>query len=516
MGFNSHDFVYIHQNGIHLNAIQAHLDLFSVGIAKTTILRPAVIDDGIKKLSEKQFNDLAAYFDANKENLRLLKFVPASGAASRMFKFLNEFLNEFDLENDTINSYINKKNSTNLSLFLAGLDKFPFYETIITILKELYLDYATWSSDRKHYYFIKLLLHPEYFNFSNKPKAILPFHKYPSHTATPIEEHLNEAALYATSKGVANLHFTISEIHKSQFEKIIEKEVKMVEQKFNTKISIEFSFQNASTDTIAVTLDNLPFRNESGKLVFRPAGHGALLNNLNNIDADIIFIKNIDNVIQNHIELIALYKKALAGHLLELQKCVHGFLREIEERLLTEERINSFVEFAQKELNINIIEDFHKYTFENKILLIEKLLNRPIRVCGIVKNEGEPGGGPFWTVDNKGNISLQIVESSQVDLQNPFQAGKISAATHFNPVDIVCSIKDFRGNRFDLNQFVDHQSGFIVSKNKNGIDIKAYELPGLWNGAMSNWITIFVEVPLVTFSPVKTVNDLLKPAHQPQ
>ena len=359
-----------------------------------------------------------------------------------------------------------------------------------------------------------MLLDVGNFNFSNKPKAILPFHRYATHTATPIEEHLKESALYASSKGESNLHFTISEIHKSQFEKIIDNEIKKVENKFKTTINIEFSFQNASTDTLAVSLDNLPFRNEFGKLVFRPAGHGALLNNLNQIDADVIFIKNIDNVIQNHIETITLYKKALAGILLEKQKKIFDILRQIHS--FKESELSDLILFLQKELNISIIEDFHKYTLENKIIHIQNILNRPIRVCGMVINEGEPGGGPFWMQDNKGNVSLQIVESSQIDLQNSIQESIFSKATHFNPVDIVCSIKDYNGNKFDLNQFVDHQSGFIVSKNKNGKDIKAYELPGLWNGAMAKWITIFVEIPLITFNPVKTVNDLLKPPHQPQ
>ncbi len=516
IGFSSHDFVHVYKKNIQLQTIKEHLELFCNGIEKTNIARPAVINDGIVKLTDNQFGDYASYFDNSKENLKLIKFVPASGAASRMFKFLNEFLIEFDIENDTINSYINKTHTANLSVFLAGIDKFPFFETIRTILKELYSDYSSWSSDKKYYYFIKLLLDPEYFNFSSKPKAILPFHKYSTHTATPIEEHLNEAALYCSSNGVANLHFTISEIHKSQFEKIIENEVKKVEDKFDTKINIEFSFQNASTDTLAVTLDNMPFRNSAGSLVFRPAGHGALLENLSNINADIIFIKNIDNVIQNHIDIISLYKKALAGYLLEKQKWIFEILYQIDDKTLKEEELDGLVDALKNELNIIVLEDFSKYTFENKIEQIHKLLHRPIRVCGMVKNEGEPGGGPFWTIDSKGRFSLQIVESSQIDVENSAQARIFSNATHFNPVDLVCSIKNYRGNKFDLNKFVDHQSGFIVAKNKNGIDIKAYELPGLWNGSMAEWIAIFIEVPLITFNPVKTVNDLLKPAHQPQ
>ncbi len=516
MGFNSHDFVQIYKKGISLDRINSHLDIFRHGIAKVILIKPATKYDGIIKLEEAQFEDFADYFDSKKDALRLLKFVPASGAASRMFKFLNEFLNEFDIENETINSYINKKSLSYLTVFLTGIDKFPFYDTIITILKELYPDFKSWESDKKHYHFIKLLLSPEYFNFSNKPKAILPFHKYPTHTATPIEEHLNESALYTNSNGVANLHFTISDIHQSQFEKIIDSEIKKVEDRTQTKINITFSFQNPSTDTIAVGLDNVPFRNEMGKLVFRPAGHGALIDNLNQMDADIIFIKNIDNVIQNHIELITLYKKALAGILLKLQERVFKILHQIEKQMLHENDIGAIIDFVHKDLNIIIIEDFSKYTVENKIMYLKDILNRPIRVCGMVKNEGEPGGGPFWVRDIKGHESLQIIETSQVDMNNPYQTQILMDATHFNPVDLVCGIKDFKGNRFDLNDFVDYHSGFIVDKNKNGKDIKAYELPGLWNGAMSKWITVFVEVPLITFNPVKTVNDLLKSAHQPQ
>ena len=516
MGFSSHDFVQIYQKGIPLQTIKKHLEIFKNGISKVHLVKPATKNDGILKFTEDQFTAFSQAFDTKKEALKLIKFVPASGAASRMFKFLNEFLNEFDLENESINGYINKKNSTNLMVFLAGIEKFPFFETIDAILKEMHPDFSTWERDKKIYYFIKLLLDKDYFNFSNKPKAILPFHKYITHTATPIEEHLNESAFYASANNKAHLHFTISDIHQAQFENIIEAEINKVERHTNTKIHIDFTFQNSTTDTIAVSLDNEPFRNDAGKLVFRPAGHGALIDNLNQIDADIIFIKNIDNVIQNHIESIAMYKKALAGVLIELQEKVFQILNQIANQSITEEQIEPAIAFIEKELNTVIIDDFAKYTLENKINYIQTILNRPMRVCGMVKNEGEPGGGPYWVRDRKGAVSLQIIETSQIELNDPNQAQILENATHFNPVDLVCAIKDFQGNKFDLNQFIDHNTGFIVYKNKNGKELKAYELPGLWNGAMAKWISIFVEVPLITFNPVKTVNDLLKPAHQPQ
>lgn len=516
MGFSSHDFVQIYEKRIPLEIVNNHLNVFRLGISKAVLVRPATKNDGIIKIaSEEDFQQFSNYFDQRRSSLSLTKFVPASGAASRMFKFLNEFLNEFDFENETINAYINRKNATSLTVFLAGMEKFPFFASVDNKLKELYFDFNSWESDKKNYYFIKLLFESEYFNYSNKPKGILPFHKYPTHTATPIEEHLNEAVYYSNSNGISNVHFTISEMHQLQFETIIEKIKSKIEKSSNIAITIKFSIQNSATDTIAVDFDNNPFRNDNGKLVFRPAGHGALIDNLNRLDADIIFIKNIDNVIQNQIEKIALYKKALAGILVELQEQIFQILNQIENSSIQQEDIEAIITFIKTKLSLSIIEDFQKYTLENKISYIKEILNRPIRVCGMVKNEGEAGGGPFWVRDNKGAISLQIIETSQIDLQNISQKRILESATHFNPVDLVCGIKDYKGNKFDLNQFIDHETGFIVEKNKNGRDFKAYELPGLWNGAMAKWITLFVEVPISTFNPVKTVNDLLKQAHQP-
>jgi nicotinamide riboside kinase len=514
MNFSSQDFVQIFDKGISLETIQNHLNIFMAGTSKAVLDRPATINDGILKLSEMEFQEFATRFEDEKSKLKLKKFVPASGAATRMFPFLSEFLNEFDLENETINAYINRKNATHLMVFLAGMEKFPFFETIVEKLKEMYPDYDSWEKDRENYHFIKTVLASDDFDFANKPKGILLFHKYKTHTATPVEEHLNESAFYASSNGVSHLHFTVSEIHQKQFDDAISKVKTKVEKQSKTAINIGFSYQKTATDTIAVDSDNAPFRNDSGELVFRPGGHGALIENLNALDADIIFIKNIDNVIQNHIESIAFYKKALAGILMELQQQVFKYLNEIEN--VKEDVIEEIITFAKNKLNTEVIDDFSKFTLENKISSLKEILNRPIRVCGMVRNEGEPGGGPFWIRDLKGHSSLQIVETAQIDLQNPSQANMLIQATHFNPVDLVCGIKNYQGEKFDLTKFIDDKSGFIVEKSKNGKALKSYELPGLWNGAMANWITVFVEVPLITFNPVKTVNDLLKPAHQPQ
>jgi nicotinamide riboside kinase len=516
MGFSSYDFVQIYNHEISIENIKNQLKIFKNGVPKTILDRPAIKNDGILTFTEYEFLQKAGFFDTNKEKLKLKKFVPASGAASRMFKFLSEFLNDFDSENESINGYINRKNATDLTIFLAGMEKFPFFNDVNSQLKTKYPDFNSWDKDQKNYHFIKYLLSNDDLDFANKPKAILPFHKYSNHIATPIEEHLNESAFYATSRNISNLHFTISEDHQHSFEAILNEVKPKIQVKSKSEINIKFTYQNKKTDTIAVDLNNNPFRDDFGKLVFRPGGHGALIDNLNNLDADIVFIKNIDNVIQNHIELIAMYKKALAGILLELQNQIFTYLIQIEKNQIQESDINQIIAFANKNLNIEITTDFDKYTFENKLIYINQILNRPIRVCGMVKNEGEPGGGPFWIVGTKGKISLQIVESSQVDLSDKNQQNILKSATHFNPVDLVCSLKDYSGSKFDLFEFVNHNRGFIVEKNKNGRDLKAYELPGLWNGAMSKWISVFVEVPLVTFNPVKTVNDLLKAAHQQQ
>lgn len=511
--FTEADFKQIGARGISLDKIANELSVFKNGIAKTILIAPATTSNGILKLSKEEFRQKADFFDANKARLQLNKFVPASGAATRMFKFLNEFLSNFDIENESINAYINRTKCSELSIFIVGMAQFPFFEAVYKKLKEVFPDFDNLERDYKNYYFIQFLLSSDYFDFANKPKGVLPFHHYKNHIATAAEEHLHECGYYASSNGISHLHFTVSEAHQSQFEEIVNAVKEKMEKESETTIFTSYSYQNKNTDTIAVDLDNNPFRDKNGELVFRPGGHGALIENLNDLDADIVFIKNIDNVIQNHIESIALYKKALAGILVETQEKVFNYLNEIENA--KEDKLDEIITFVKTTLNVILIDDFSKYTLENRINYIKELLDRPIRVCGMVKNEGEAGGGPFWVRDSKGNVSLQIVESSQVDLQNSNQANILKSATHFNPVDLVCGIRNYKNDKFDLTKFVDHNSGFIVEKNKDGKPLKGYELPGLWNGAMAKWITIFVEVPLITFNPVKTVNDLLKTMHQP-
>lgn len=514
LGFSSVDFVQIHQQGISLDAIQKQLQFLQSGISKTKLVEPATLYNGILKLSETDFKVKSAFFESSKQSLSLLKFVPASGAATRMFKFLNTFLAEFDIHNESINAYINRKKDSELSIFIIGLDKFPFFEAVDEKLREEFPEYDTWESDYQNYYFIKILLSSDYFDFANKPKGILPFHKYAANIATPIEEHLYECGYYSSSNGRSHLHFTVSEEHQTQFEDIINTIKTKVEEETKTAITVTYSYQDKSTNSLAVDFDNKPFRDTDGLLVFRPGGHGALIENLNCLDADVIFIKNIDNVIHNNNEKIALYKNALAGVLIELQQQIFAYLNLIDANVADQAQIETIRSFLQLKLNVEVMEDFDSLDFDNQIEFVKNALNRPIRVCGMVKNEGEPGGGPFWVKNENNAVSLQIVESSQVDLNDKKQAEILANATHFNPVDLVCGIKNYKNEKFNLTQFVDHNSGFIVEKNTFGNCIKAYELPGLWNGAMAHWLTVFVQVPLITFNPVKTVNDLLKPAHQ--
>nr|WP_294936161.1 DUF4301 family protein [uncultured Flavobacterium sp.] len=503
-GFVAADFDFIADYGISIEKISHELEMFQKGIAKISLEKAATVNDGILVFSEEEIQAFAQYFENERKHYSIEKFVPASGAASRMFKFLIEFINEFQLGKETINAYINRQKANKLHVFLVGIEKFPFYNMVLEELKSLYANYDEFSQDEKYYYFINTLLSPEGFDFANCPKGILPFHKKENEVTTPIDKHLNEAKKYSEVSGKPQIHFTVSEEHLDDFQKII--------STINTQVQVNYSFQKIATDTLAVDLENNPFRLENGNLFFRPGGHGALIENLNQLESDVVFIKNIDNVSFNHFEEIVFYKKALGGLLLQLQKETFSHLEMLEKS--SESNFETTIDFVKEKLSIVLPKDFSKYSSENQKNELFQLLNRPIRVCGMVKNEGEPGGGPFWVDEENGTVSLQIVESSQIDLQSEQQRKIFSESTHFNPVDLVCGLKNYKGEKFNLPDFVNHNAGFIVQKTKNGKDIKAYELPGLWNGAMANWITIFVEVPLDTFNPVKTVNDLLKPAHQ--
>lgn len=507
LGFTSADYVTIFHKKIAVANLQKQFHFLKQGISKVNLLRSAVKNDGILSCTSNEISEYVQFFDENSTKIEVEKFVPASGAASRMFLFLSEFLNNYEIEKESINAYINLNQCVELSVFLAGLKSFPFYKDLKTAAVKMHSNFFDTTPDERNYLLIKTLLDPGLFDFSNKPKGILPFHQSEDRIISPIEEHLEESIFTESSTRKAKIHFTVSPEHKSAFEEIT---------KTYNNVVVSFSFQQESTETVAVDANNVPLRNEKGALVFRPGGHGALIENLNQLSSDLIFIKNIDNVSQNNTTEIVKFKKLLGGILLQLQQQIFSYLKELDHDAVCPERVKEIKEFAQKALAINFSKDFDSISKFMQVDCLKNELNRPIRVCGMVKNEGEPGGGPFWIQDDSGKISLQIIELSQIDLSNENHLQIVKNATHFNPVDLVCGIKNYRGEKFDLSQYVDQNAGFVVSKNKNGKPYKAYELPGLWNGGMANWLTLFVEVPLLTFNPVKTVNDLLKPAHQPQ
>jgi hypothetical protein len=513
--FSDKNIKQIESKGLTLQKVEEQISLFETGLPFINIKNAATVNNGIQKITEEKKESYIKYYDKIRNQTLILKFVPASGAATRMFKFLFQFLKDYDINKESINSYINRNKANHLSLFFVGLEKLPFYSEVLKMSKELHPNYDILSRDEQYYLFVETMLDQKMLNYGLYPKGLLPFHKYKGHVSTAFEEHLFEAALYASSNGKANLHFTISENYNHIFDEEFKRIENIVGEKTKTAFDISFSYQKQKTDTIAVNIKNEPFRDESNRLVFRPSGHGALLENLNDLEADIIFIKNIDNVVVHKFgEEVAGYKKMLAGILLEVQTQAFQYLNDLQKKNLNVDALLKIAQFLSSKMNVIISEEFEKYSLKyQKEYLIGKL-NRPIRVCGMVKNEGEPGGGPFWVKDEKGTISLQIVESAQIDRENKYQNDILNNSTHFNPVDLVCGIKDYKGNKFDLTKFVDPKTAFIALKANLGNELKALELPGLWNGSMANWNTIFVEVPLITFNPVKTVNDLLKAPHQ--
>jgi len=512
LNFTSEDIVQIENNGLTVEKVISQVQLFKTGIAPTNLKAAATINNGILNFSDTEKTAFINYFELQKEAVSILKFIPSSGAASRMFKFLFKFLKEFNPKKETINSYINKNKVPEMTLFLFGLEQFPFYKKVKTVLPS---SYEKLTNDEKAIAFVKVILDEDKLNYGDQPKGLLPFHQYKNEISTAFQEHLFEAASYASNHNKAKLHFTISENHKSKFEQELNTIQEHIAKKTNCTFDITFSFQKHQTDTIAVTPKNELFREEDNSLLFRPSGHGALIENLNDLNEDLIFIKNIDNVVAANLsETVASYKKMLGGVLLKIQEQVFTYQQELEKETIDEKEIISIANFLINNLNIVVNPEFEKYSKKYQIEYLVEKLYRPIRVCGMVKNEGEPGGGPFWVKSENGIISLQIVESAQINKKDKLQNDILKNATHFNPVDLVCGIKNYKGEKYNLLEYVDVNTGFISSKTKLGKDLKALELPGLWNGAMANWNTIFIEVPLETFNPVKTVNDLLKPAHQ--
>jgi hypothetical protein len=506
--FTPRDLEQIILHGLEEHGIKKQLKTFENGVPYTQIVRAASLGNGVEVYDLAEQKEMARYYDEKKAQKDIIKFVPASGAASRMFRFLHTFLEDYNPEEGGLVAYIKTNGLHPLKTFFDNLKYFPFTGSVRKEIRKQYPEYKQSENGVRMHSFVALLLGKNDLNYGGLPKGLIPFHKYAKYTRTAFEEQLFEATQYAAVDGVAHLHFTFSPQHLTLFKDAFEKVKNRIIKKTKVNVRISYSFQDASTDTIAVDLENKPFKNKKGNLVFRPSGHGALIKNLNEVDADIIFIKNIDNVtVEEHIRDVAASKKMLAGRMLQLQDKIFGYLDGIVKDQITEAKLSEMKTFLWKELQIKDIP-------ETKAGIAE-ILNRPIRVCGVVKNTGAPGGGPFWVKNAEGQLSLQIVELSQIDTSDSRQLAIIEDATHFNPVDLVCGTRNHTGEKYNLTHFIDPLACFISDKTVEGAPIKALEAPGLWNGAMAHWNTIFVEVPLLTFSPVKDVNDLLHLSHQP-
>lgn len=494
--FNSDDIHDMKRRGISPETAEKQIGFFRNGFPFLALDRPATLGDGIIPMDTAEADRWAAFYDEESRGMTIEKFVPASGAATRMFKDLYAFLEEpattglssLYEKYPTIREVIEKRND------------FAFYPRILSLYKVS----ETIQTTEEARQFVQTILSEQGLNYGNLPKGLLDFHAYTDGSRTSFEEHLTEGALYAKRDTLmAHLHFTVTPEHKSLFKKLLDETGKKYETRYKCRFDVSFSEQSPSTDTIAVDMNNQPFRDVNGKLVFRPAGHGALLHNLNKIESEIIFIKNIDNVVPDALkEETIRYKKALAGILLDSVNTIDDFLYRAEERKNTGKLISEMRSFYKERFFVDLPEEISLHE-------ITEIFNRPVRICGMVKNQGEPGGGPFWVKDANNRVSLQIVESSQVEKNNVI----FKQSTHFNPVDLVCFVYNYKGEKFDLSRYTDPETGFISVKSKDGKDLKAMELPGLWNGAMANWNTVFAEVPLITFNPVKTINDLLRKEH---
>ena len=506
MTFTQEDHDLLMQKGINESQIEEQLSCFKTGFPFLKLKSPASIGNGILSLDEKESKHYLEIWEKYLSgNPVIVKFVPASGAASRMFKNLFEFL---DADYNTPTTDFEKK-------FFNNITHFAFYNDLNAIcVKNEGQDIPTLVTEQKYKPIIANLLLEKGLNYGALPKGMLKFHNYGDISRTAMEEHLAEGALYArNAAGNVNVHFTVSKEHLPYFKQLVSEKQSDYEKLFDVKYSVSFSEQKPSTDTIAADMQNEPFR-DKGKMVFRPGGPGALIENLNDIDADVIFIKNIDNVVPDKIkDSTVLFKKIIGGVLISLQQQIDKYVELLESGKYTMDNVREIIAFVQQKLFIRnpetkILED------SDLVVYLLKKLKRPIRVCGMVKNVGEPGGGPFLAYNQDGSYSLQILESSQIDLKNSESKAMFDASTHFNPVDLVCAVKNSKGEKYNLPDFVDKNTGFISLKSKNGKELKALELPGLWNGAMSDWNTVFVEVPISTFNPVKTVNDLLREQHQ--
>jgi hypothetical protein len=504
--FSEEDLQAIAAKGIHRTEILRQLEIFRRGLEPIKLVRPARIGDGIVQVISEEKDTLVSLHDQAAGIGRMLKFVPASGAASRMFK-------------DWQNPYLHGKFDSDeiAAKLFRDIVKFAFYDDLKHVMAEHGQNVEGLVRDKSYVDILEYVLTPKGLNYGSLPKALVKFHIYPGHNRTAMEEHLVEAAFYVRDdRSICKIHFTISEEHESQFSDMLYRVKNDYENLFGVNYEIDVTIQLASTDTITTDMEGRPFRDRSGKILFRPGGHGALLQNLNAIDGDIIFIKNIDNVVPDRLkDITVLYKKVLGGYFIRLQNDTFRILNLLDGGRADNEQLSQIISFCQKKLFMSFPAEFRNSSASTKKKYIFQKLNRPLRVCGMVKNEREPGGGPFWIEETDGTQTLQIVELNQIDPHSKRQQDIWKSSTHFNPVDLVCGVRNYRGEKFDLNLYVNRNAVSISTKLHENEEIKALELPGLWNGSMAFWNTVFVEVPLETFNPVKAVDDLLRKSHLP-
>ncbi len=509
--FTAADLEQLKEKGITESAVEAQLERFRTGFPYLRIQSPSAPGEGIlvpdadlKEVCRERWDDFLA------DGGDVLKFVPASGAASRMFKALFAFVNGTDEK---------PAEGSPVAQLIEKIADFAFYNELQASVARLYGEGSTVESliDAGRYKeLVAAIIQPDGLNYGQLPKALLTFHRYADSVRTALEEQLAEGAQTAASKGgKVRLHFTVSANHRKLFEAKLAEAIPAMQKKFGVEYEVSLSEQKPSTDTIAVTPENGLFRDDAGKLVFRPGGHGALIENLNDIDSTVVFVKNIDNVVPDaHRASTVEYKKLLGGMLLLVHDMAADFIARLSVKpdAETVEEATDFVEGTLCYISKDLDEALSLATRAENLI---KVLDRPFRVCGMVRNEGEPGGGPYNAFASDGrSVAPQILESTQIDLSKPENVEMMKNARYFNPVDLVCYLKRADGSRYDLREYVDPATGFISEKSAGGRDLRALELPGLWNGAMSDWNTVFVEVPASTFNPVKTVNDLLRPAHQ--
>ncbi len=521
ISLSDQDIRQIEAHGLTPEQVRQQLRLFARPRRYSRLSRAATVSDGIHRVPPADYDQYLNRQAAAARQGRFTKFVPASGSATRMFELLLHYYYRVDPDLKTAVDKELSQGSHRAREFLVFHDclpQFAFYAELQATFATNGNSLGDLLADRDYREILRQILTEAGLYYQDLPKALIKFHDYGTASRTPLEEQLVEAAAYVQDgDGRCRLHLTILPRHRKLFQWFLDRIQPALEECFGCRFDVTFSFQHPGTDTVAADADNRPFRNPQGHLVFRPGGHGALLENLEELQGDLVYIKNIDNVVPDRLkEPTTLWKKILGGLLVGFEAEVHQQLRQLAQNSSNRGVLMTALEFVRERLALAVPLTILEWPEDLAKDYLTRVLNRPLRVCGVVENQGEPGGAPFWVLEEDGSLSLQIVEKAQVDLADPEQQAIWETATHFNPVDLVCGLRDEQGLPFDLSEYVDHEAVFISRKSQKGRELKALELPGLWNGSMARWLTVFVEVPISTFNPVKTVFDLLRPEHQPE